>query len=230
MIEYFNVLRGTDFISIFLKILLAVILGGILGMERGRKHRPAGLRTYMLVCLGSALVMMTNLYIFEYFNTSDPVRMGAQVVSGVGFLCAGTIIITSKNQVKGMTTAAGLWAAACGGLAIGAGFYEGALLGGVAIYLVMVTMQRFNKTLYDKSNLMDIYVEYGGDEAFSSFLMFARSKGLEISEIQLNRNEYVRDALICATLTVISSTKRTHVEMIKMLGEVPGVKHIEEIS
>ena len=104
-----------------IKMALALICGGVLGIERGRKKRPAGFRTYMLVCLGATLVMMTNEHICHAYGTGDMARMGAQVVNGIGFLGAGTIITTGHNRVKGLTTAAGLWAAACIGLAIGSG-------------------------------------------------------------------------------------------------------------
>ena len=100
------------------------MLGGIVGVEREKKGRPAGLRTYMLVCSGSALVMMTNQYLAVCYPQVDVSRMASQVISGIGFLGAGTIILTGKNQVRGLTTAAGLWAVACLGLAIGIGFYS----------------------------------------------------------------------------------------------------------
>lgn len=122
--------REVTYISIIIRILAAFLLGGVIGMERGMKNRPAGLRTYMLVCVGSCLIMLTNQYIYQVFDTGDPVRMGAQVVSGIGFLGAGTIVVTKRNQIRGLTTAAGLWAAAAVGLAIGIGFYEAAVLGG----------------------------------------------------------------------------------------------------
>ena len=112
--------------AIVVRILSAAILGGILGVERGRKNRAAGLRTYMLVCVGSCLIMLTNQYIYQVFQSGDPVRMGAQVVSGIGFLGAGTIIVTRRSQIRGLTTAAGLRADAAVGLALGVGFYEAA--------------------------------------------------------------------------------------------------------
>ena len=109
-----------------------------IGLERGRKGRAAGFRTYMLVCLGAALTMLLGQYEFEMLNfhwqslsggqTTDVTRFSAQVINGVGFLGAGTIIVTGRQEVKGLTTAAGLWASACVGLAIGAGFYECVLL------------------------------------------------------------------------------------------------------
>ena len=132
-------LSEMNIVSTCARLGLALLLGGILGVERGRKRRPAGLRTYMIVCMASALVMMTGEYLFTTLNTGDPARMGAQVISGIGFLGAGTIIITSK-QVKGLTTAAGLWASACLGLAVGAGYYAGAIVCGVFLLVVFSTM------------------------------------------------------------------------------------------
>ena len=105
-------LRDLNIASISLRIILSILLGGILGLERGIKNRPAGLRTYILVCLGSALVMMTNQYVCITYQTGDPVRLGAQVISGIGFLGAGTIVLTGRNKITGITTAAGLWTAA----------------------------------------------------------------------------------------------------------------------
>ena len=132
ILEY---LRDLNVASISLRIVLSILIGGILGIERGRKNRPAGLRTYILVCLGSALVMMTNQYVYITFDTGDPVRLGAQVISGIGFLGAGTIVLTGRNKIMGITTAAGLWTAACSGLAIGIGFYEGAFWAGLRLHL-----------------------------------------------------------------------------------------------
>ena len=123
-------LSDVNLFSTVMRLGLALLLGGVLGIERGRRRRPAGLRTYMIVCMASALVMLTGHFLFETFHTGDPSRLGAQVISGIGFLGAGTIIITSK-QVKGLTTAAGLWASACLGLAVGAGFYAGAITCGI---------------------------------------------------------------------------------------------------
>ena len=144
-------LREVTYLAVALRIFAAVLVGGILGLERGMKNRPAGLRTYMLVCVGACIVMLTNQYIYQVFGSGDPVRMGAQVVSGIGFLGAGTIIVTRRNQIKGLTTAAGLWSAAGVGLALGVGFYEAALAGTVAVFFVMTLLQRMDNKLHRRS-------------------------------------------------------------------------------
>lgn len=126
--------------EIVLRISLSLAMGGVLGMERGFKNRPAGTRTYMLVCLGACVVMMTGQLVYETYQTGDPARIGAQVVSGIGFLGAGSIVVTRHHQIKGLTTAAGLWASACVGLALGMGFYTVALAAGCAVFLVLTMM------------------------------------------------------------------------------------------
>lgn len=222
-------LRSINLVSILLRIALSLIVGGLLGIERGRKNRPAGFRTYMLVCLGAALVMMTNQYVYQYFGVSDPVRMGAQVVSGIGFLGAGTILITSRNQVKGITTAAGLWAAACAGLAVGVGFYEGAVLGGIVIFLIMSIFQRIDYHIHHNSKTIDLYLEYHNERPFSEFTEYARANGFDVSEIQITRSRTAADAYLIITLSVKSHVRRTHTQMIEVLSEASGVNHIEEI-
>ncbi len=124
-----------------IKILIAVLVGGFIGLERESANRPAGLRTHILVCVASALVMDMNLLLAKEFVNTDPVRLGAQVISGMGFLGAGTIIKEGVN-VRGLTTAAGLWAVACLGLVIGAGYY---LLAIFASLVMLITLKTFNQ-------------------------------------------------------------------------------------
>ena len=119
--------------SILLRLVLAVLFGGAIGVERATKRHAAGFRTYILVCVGATLAMLVNQYTVVTFDSGDATRLGAQVISGIGFLGAGSILITSRSQVRGLTTAAGLWASACVGLAIGAGFYTAAVVTGLLI-------------------------------------------------------------------------------------------------
>ena len=154
------VLREVTLLAVFLRLLAAVICGGVIGLERGLKNRPAGLRTYMLVCVGACLIMVTNQYLFQVTQSGDPMRLGAQVVSGIGFLGAGTIIVTGHQQVKGLTTAAGLWASACMGLAAGAGFYECVILAFVLVWFSIRLLPRVESYVIENARNMNIYVEF----------------------------------------------------------------------
>ena len=143
MLQQLDFLREMNAISVFVRLALAMLFGGMIGMDRERKGRAAGFRTYMLVCLGAALTMLLSQYEYCMLTTAwasaaaevgirtDVARFGAQVINGIGFLGAGTIIVTGRQEVKGLTTAAGLWASACTGLALGGGFYEGAVVAAV---------------------------------------------------------------------------------------------------
>ena len=228
-------LRELNLVSILFRIFLSVMIGGFLGMERGKKNRPAGLRTYILVCLGSALVMMTNQYVYLTYQTGDPMRLGAQVISGVGFLGAGTIILTGRNKIMGITTAAGLWTAACGGLAIGVGFYEGAVLGGIVIAFTVSGLLRFDIWLRKKSKYLELYVEYNAEKgAFSGFLQYAREHQFEVKNIQISKgymwqSSEGRQRTLSYIVTVSSQVHRTHSEMIEVLAHEKGIQFIEEL-
>lgn len=222
-------LREINLVSICLRIVLSLIIGGILGLERGRKNRPAGLRTYILVCLGSTLVMMTNQYVYQISGTSDPTRMGAQVISGIGFLGAGTIMVTGRQQIKGITTAAGMWTAACCGLAIGIGFYEGAIAGGIIVFLIMEFLEKMDGVIRSHSTIMDVYLEFDGKKMFSTFLTCARENGFEVSNMQISKNKHIKTGELSVVLTLESQTKRTQEEMLAVIGNIEGVSFIEKI-
>ena len=125
MLSVFDGLRDVTTLSVFVRLACALICGGIIGIERSYKRRPAGFRTHILICIGAAITTLTSQYLYlnmHYFT--DMARLGAQVVAGIGFIGAGTIIVTRRQRVKGLTTAAGLWTSACAGLALGIGLYE----------------------------------------------------------------------------------------------------------
>ena len=227
--EWLDSLREVNFWSVMLRIALALVLGGALGLERGMKNRPAGFRTYMLVCLGATLVMVTNQYIFQYYDGGDIVRMGAQVISGIGFLGAGTIMVTGRQQIRGITTAAGMWAAACCGLAIGIGFYEGAIVFGIAIFIVMELINHLEVVLRASGPVIDVYLEYTGKKKFSDLLAQIRANDLDVTNIQLNKNKYTKEGELCAILNIEVLKKRKHSEIIDLIAGMDGVDYVEEL-
>ena len=145
-VELVSVMLSTK--EIVLRLLFAMMVGAIIGTEREYTHRPAGIRTHMLVALGACAVMITGQMIFsQYFPLGampDPARMAAQVIAGVGFLGAGTIL-REGSSIRGLTTAASVWAVACLGVAVGAGFYIVGLVGVVLMMITLVTVERLQK-------------------------------------------------------------------------------------
>lgn len=143
--------------SILVRVLLASVFGGLIGSERGRHGRAAGMRTHILVCLGSAITAMTGLYAVEVLNyTGDVFRISAQVISGIGFLGAGTILVRNRSIVTGLTTAAGMWATASIGIALGYGFYTGAIF---AVMLILVILPILGRVEYKRKLLSSLYLE-----------------------------------------------------------------------
>lgn len=215
--------------TVLIRLAMAVLCGGLIGVEREKKKRPAGLRTYILVCTGATLVMMTSEYIFSAFHTGDPARMGAQVISGIGFLGAGTIIVTSQSRVRGLTTAAGLWAAACMGLAIGIGFYTGALVACLLILVVMGGLYRFDTRIMTKSSVMSIYVEFEQIPDITHFMIYVKEQGVKIHDLEINRREAVSENGVVVLFSLRLPQKRAHAEWISELGMVEGVRFIQEV-
>lgn len=147
--------------TILIRTLLAVVCAGAVGYDRNIHGASAGLRTHILVCVGAMLAMSTGQFASMYYS-ADATRIGAQVVSGIGFLGAGSIMVTKKNHIHGLTTAAGLWAAACIGLALGIGFYEGAIVGAIVVYVTIHMLRKFSLSIR-KAHAGDIAADNAGN-------------------------------------------------------------------
>ena len=228
------------FWDVCLRLFLAMLCGGIIGVERGRKHRPAGFRTYILVCVGSALTMVLSAYIVAMHDTwikvapnlakSDYARFGAQVINGIGFLGAGTIIITGKNQVKGMTTAAGLWASACMGLAIGAGFYWGALVGCILMILTVTVFAKIETFITSRSRNITIYLEFDQTDNVADIVERIKSHGVRIFDVELMKaNQGGASKYPGAILVMRLPKKLSHTALVTELAKVDSVRMIEEL-
>lgn len=183
---FFNIIgmNNVPLLPIIVKLLLAVVCGGVLGMDRTRKRRAAGMRTYGMVCLGSAVVMMTGLMLSQHGSQWDPARMGAQVVSGIGFIGAGAIIVTGYHEIKGLTTAAGLWVSAGLGLAIGAGYYTVAVIACAALFCVMHFGKRLQDRMMKNIQRVRFYIMLDSAEAMTDLLIMAKSRCIIVSDIE----------------------------------------------
>ena len=222
-------LREVTYLAVALRIVSAVIFGGIIGMERGMKNRPAGLRTYMLVCLGSCLIMLTNQYLFQVSGTGDPMRLGAQVVSGIGFLGAGTIIVTKHNQIKGLTTAAGLWASAGVGLALGVGFYEAALAAGLAVFSILTLLQKWDDKLHRNTKIIELYIEISESYTVGNLIRDLRDLNLEVESLQMEQDVVLEDNARPLIATLKSKKRGDHNVLLEKIKQFEGIVHLEEL-
>ena len=229
-------LTNTD---IFIRIALSLIAGMVIGMERGSKSQPAGIRTHSVVCVAACLIMMTNEFVSYKFGTGDPTRLGAQVISGVGFLGAGTILITDKKKVTGLTTAAGIWASAGIGLAIGVGFYEGALLVAISVWSVITMFQPLKKYLQSRSKVIELYIVVKSTEAYNRVLVYCAENGIRLNDsrtafgdVNSERIEYfdVPDKRIASFMTLELSGKFEHLKLMEEIADIVGVIYVEEVS
>lgn len=215
-------------VEIVLRLLLAGLLGGLIGYEREHTNRPAGFRTHILVCMGAALVMVTSEFIFGKYGELtdvDPARLGAQVISGIGFLGAGTIIRDGFN-VRGLTTAASLWAVSCVGIAVGTGFYGGAIAATILIFLTLISLKKAEKHFTRKNRYRTFIVESeaspGQVGQVSSLL--ERYK-VEIKNIQLYKSKD-NDLMIKLLVKMPGST--VDLQTLNDLQELAGVKKVYE--
>ena len=222
-------LREVTYIAVAARIVMAVIFGGILGLERGMKNRPAGLRTYMLVCVGSCLIMLTNQYLFQVTSTGDPMRLGAQVVSGIGFLGGGTIIVTKHNQIKGLTTAAGLWACAAVGLALGVGFYEAAIVAGFSIFSILTLLQRWDNRLHRRTRIVELYIEFADTLSIGELIRQLRALDVEVSGVQLESSGIHEEGTRALIATLKAKKRGEHQILIEDIQKIEGVIHLEEL-
>ena len=240
--DLLDYLRQFNTASVLLRLTLAVLCGGLIGINREHKRRPAGFRTYMMVCMGAALTMVLGQYQYRMFDTvwrsarlevgmtTDITRFGAQVINGIGFLGTGTILITEQREVKGLTTAAGLWASACMGLAIGAGFYEGMLLGFLAIFLSIKVLPYVEGFLLARSRNMNLYVELTTLERMKDFIQLMRDRGIQIYDVEIDRRGSGRNQSGPSVVFYLHLPKyQSHTRLLTDLSYSPDVRAIDEI-
>ncbi|MCI8515714.1 MAG: MgtC/SapB family protein [Hungatella sp.] len=228
MLETFlSTAEGWSTAAMVIRMVSALVIGTVIGIDRALKRRGAGIKTHALVCLGAALVMMTGQYIkMNFEGNMDIARMGAQVISGVGFLGVGTIIVTGKNQIRGLTTAAGLWACACLGLAVGIGFVKGAFITLVLVMLTLKVLTKIDARLHMYARVFDIYIEFPNNQCVSEFMEKIHSMEIKIYNIELSKSKIKGEgpnAILC--IEVKDRTKRA--ELIEDLHKMECVKFIE---
>lgn len=214
-------------IDVLIRMVAAVVCGGLIGMEREQKRRPAGLRTHMLICLGASMTTLTSQYLLLNLGLfTDPARLGAQVIAGIGFIGAGTIIVTKRRQVKGLTTAAGLWASAIVGLCCGAGFFLGAGTASVLILLAEMLMSKLEWYLVSTARTVNVYVEYSETETLTLIVDSLKSMNVSILDMELTRSSGRNHT---ATFSLGTVRKMRHEVIMNELMGLRGVILVEEL-
>ncbi len=214
-----------NILPILLRLVLSMVIGGALGLERGLKNRPAGFRTHMLVCMGATVVMLTSEFMTKRFGSSDGMRMGAQVISGIGFLGAGTIMVTGHDHITGLTTAASLWVAACMGIAVGIGFYEGAILGFVLVFTVLTFFSRIEKYLYKQAGRLDLLILLDEVESIGEMISSAQNLGITILNLELTRKNNDESVQV---RVLMRNRGKNKADIIAQLSKSGGIRTIEE--
>ena len=241
MIGALSYLRELNMLSMMVRVVLAMVVGGIVGFEREKKGRPAGFRTYMLVAVGATLTVILSQYLDYMLNNrwvlasgtigikTDLSRFGAQVINGVGFLGAGTIIVTGKQEVKGLTTAAGLWASACMGIAIGAGFYECMVMGTLLIVISMKLLPFIENIVMRRARNMSIYVGMDSMENLGSVVSYLKNAGIRLFDVEIDKSENEHLKQVNALLSIRLPNQIQHTQVLAKLATMDGIIAIEEV-
>ena len=231
MLAIFSQLRLITMESVALRMILAVLCGGIIGLERTFRRRPAGFRTHMLICLGAAMTTLTSQFLSLYMNyETDVARLGAQVVAGIGFIGAGTIIVTRHQRVRGLTTAAGMWAAAIVGLSLGAGFYEGGVIVTVLILVAELLFSKVERLVLRKSPEMNLYIRYDDSAAMERILNFLRDRRIKVLSMEITREKGSEKHKATAIFLLRLSKRIRRRALPEQLSGLEGVASVEVLS
>lgn len=231
MLHCFDFIRNMNALAVTSRLVLAVICGGVIGIEREIHRRPAGFRTHILICMGSAITILTNLYLYQVMHLyTDISRMGAQVIAGIGFVGAGTIIVTRRQRVKGLTTAAGLWTASIIGLACGAGYAECAIFATLMVLFAELVLVRIEYHYFKKSSDVNIYVEYTQPSTIQKLVRILRTGKIPMNDIEVNRiADGEGNYRYGAILTVRVTGEEMEKEIVQGLSEISDVQIVEEL-
>ncbi len=226
MLHFLDPLREITTVAVLIRLLSAMLCGGAIGIEREHKRRTAGFRTHILICLGAAMTTMVSQFLFrEMHMYTDIGRLGAQVIAGIGFIGAGTIIVTKRRQVKGLTTAAGLWTCAIIGLAVGAGYYEAAVLATVIILLAEIFFSRFEYWVLDNARNINIYVEYSGTDNLDSVIRTLKTYRVIILDLEITKSGQNS----CAIFQLQLPKKLSHDKLMTVVSTSEGIISVEEL-
>lgn len=227
--KFLSYIEEFNTVSVCLRLFLATFFGGCIGLERGSHGQAAGIRTFALVCLGAALAMVTDEYLVGQYQTGDPARLAAQVISGIGFLGVGTIIVTGRNYVRGLTTAAGLWTTACLGIAIGSGFLVAGVIGFLLIFFVMTVLSLISHRVDDYAKGMLLYMEVDKEQGIQAVYHFVQEHHIRIASIEKQKKQPLQKSDAVLTVKLHFAKRQNHQDVLQQMNELETIHYIEEI-
>lgn len=214
--------------NVILRIIVSVVLGAVIGIDRGAKRRGGGARTTTTVCIGATLVMLMEQYLMQCFpGMADITRMAAQVVSGVGFLGAGTILVAGR-QIKGLTSAAGIWFSACVGLAVGIGFLDGAVLVTIVLLVALHAIPGIERRIYAHSRYMALHMEVEDAKLITFLFHKFKEDGCVIDTFDANKPKAKRLPTVIEVVIHIPK-KRNKDDYLMELRDIPGVLWVDDM-
>ena len=232
MLTVFDFVREMDFLAVAVRMITAVLCGGLIGIEREFKRRPAGFRTHILICLGAAIAILTNLYLYQVMGLyTDIARLGAQVITGIGFIGAGTIIVTRRQRVKGLTTAAGLWTAAIIGLVCGAGYIECAIFASAMVLIAEMLLIKVEYKFARTKSDVNLYIEYRHSACIEAITQTVKEhhlqmSGLEVTRIPATDEQHHR---YCAVVTIQAGRKQFDRQIVNRIAALDDILSVEEL-
>lgn len=224
MLSCLHVLRQPDLLGMSVRVLLALVCGGLIGIERSGKRRPAGFRTHILICLGATMTTATSQYMYLVMRYPISMsRMGAQVIAGVSFIGAGAIIMTKWRRVRGLTTAAGLWVVAIVGLCCGTAFYEGAVYATVLVLIAEVFFSKLEFHLLRDTREITVYAEYIKPSCLEDIVSRCHGLGVKIVDLEITKKSD-SGGISCAVLSLLSRQGTGKEEILQKLADIEGVQ------
>ena len=224
MLSVFDAIRGMDYPGLLARLLFASVCGALIGMERSVKNRPAGFRTHILICLGGAIASVTGHFLFLGLHLpADVTRLSGQVITGLGFIGAGTIIVAKDISIIGLTTAAGLWATGVVGLAFGSGFYEGGLLGTMIILLTETLLAPLGNQIRQIPRF-ELALRYDDKKALDAVLRYCKDKHMSIRRLSIRSLETDNKAF--KALVELQGRQKA-AELRERIRQMPGIVSVD---
>ena len=223
-------LQGMDDLAVAIRLVIATACGSLIGWERVVRRHSAGIRTFALVSLGSAVAAVLNIYLALIPNlNADVSRIPAGVVSGIGFLGAGTILVTGRNQIKGLTTAATLWVASCMGMAFGAGYLSVGFVCFILVLIANLLLMHLSTRVEENSRYVSLYIEVEETNGIKKLRKSFKEMGYQITSMNKTKDKTLSGTDTALMIDLDFKKRHSHLKLIDDLNNLDFVSYVEEV-